>query len=298
MTKSFSLIIPTYNRQKELADCLTSVLRQDLLPAEIIIVDDAELGEDFLAYWKKESAVLKIDFVYRRKDRTKEIRGSSSSRNLGLTLAKEKICFIFDDDLVLEKYFFREAMAAWNDDPKLIGVGGVIINNRRKGEWEKKYDRFFGYRTGLSWDISPTGFQSWDDGIKDRQTAFYVHGGVCSFNKKVVEELGGFTVFGGGREALEDVDFCWRAKLAGYYFLLEPRARVFHAHSSAGREDDFSAGDKESANRLAIFQKLGGKDKDDRIAFYWANTGWILRQVLTARFKKSAGMIKGLFFTK
>ncbi len=294
MAKQFSVVIPTYNRQKELENCLTSILRQNLPPAEIIIVDDAGLGDEFLAYWKQESTVLKIDFVYRRKDPVKEIRGSSASRNIGLELAKEKICFILDDDLVLENYFFQEIMADWSDDPRLIGVGGVISNNRIRTDWEKKYNKFFGFRTGIAWDINGSGFQIWDDHLADRQVAFYVHGGVCAYDKELVKKLGGFTIFGGGRESLEDVDFCWRAKRADYHFLIEPKARVFHAHSPAGREDDFTAGYKESFNRRTIFKTLGGKERDDLIRFYWANAGWILRQILRGKFRKAWGMISGL----
>jgi GT2 family glycosyltransferase len=292
---AFSVIIPTYQRQKELENCLTSILRQDLLPAEIIIVDDSFLMEEFIGYWRKEAANSQVELVYYHKDQDREIRGSSSSRNIGLNLAKKKICFIFDDDLVLENYFFSQIMAAWKDDEKLLGVGGVIVNNRLKSAAEKKYNKFFGLQAGLSWDVNEVGFQSWDDGIKDCQTAFYVHGGVCSYNKEIVKKLGGFTVFGGGREALEDLDFCWRAKQKDYYFLIEPGGRVFHAHSLAGREDDFTAGCKESANRKKIFTELGGKEAIDKLAFYWANVGWILRQVIKGKFKKTQGMIKGLF---
>jgi GT2 family glycosyltransferase len=291
---AFSVVIPTYQRQKELENCLTSILRQDLLPAEIIIVDDDALTEDFLRYWRQEAAVFQVDLVYYKKDQTREIRGSSSSRNIGWKLAKENVFFILDDDLVLENYFFSKMMAAWKDDVNLLGIGGVIINNRRKTDGEKKYNKFFGLRAELSWDVNEIGFQSWDDGIKDRQTAFYVHGGVCAYRREIVAKLGGFTVFGGGREALEDLDFCWRAKIAGYNFLIEPEARVFHVHSPSGREDEFTAGFKESFNRKKIFVKFGGKELDDKFKFYWANVGWILRQIVRGKFQKTKGMIKGL----
>jgi GT2 family glycosyltransferase len=290
----FSVIIPTYQRQTELEVCLTSILRQDLLPAEIIVVDDAVLGEEFLKYWQKEAAVQQINFVYYKKDHSKEIRGSSASRNIGLNQAKEKICFILDDDLGLENYFFSKIIADWKDDVDLLGVGGVITNNRKKSDWEKKYNKFFGLNAELSWDINQAGFQSWDDGIDARQIAFYVHGGVCAYDKEIVKKLGGFTVFSGGREALEDLDFCWRAKNAGYYFFIEPSARVFHAHSLSGREDEFTAGYKESANRKKIFAKFGGKKFNDKLKFYWANFGWILRSVAKRKYKKVWGMIKGL----
>ncbi|MFA5247651.1 MAG: glycosyltransferase [Patescibacteria group bacterium] len=292
----FSLIIPTYNRQKELAVCFYSILQQDFLPTEIVVIDDAELNGEFLDYWKKKFVSFSVSFVYYRKDMTKEVGGSSSSRNVGLGLAKEKICFILDDDLVLENYFFSKTMAMWKDDDKLLGVGGVITNNRRKGFLEKIYNKIFCLDTELSWDINKVGFQSWDDSIGDCQKAFYVHGGACSYNKEIIKKLGGFTVFGGGREALEDVDFCWRAKQIGYYFLIEPKARVFHAHSPSGRESEEIAGYKESANRKAIWAKLGDKGVFERVSFYWANIGWILRQILRGKFKKSWGMIRGLFY--
>lgn len=291
---NFSVIIPTYKRQKELDLCLLSIFEQDLLPAEIIIVDDSELGEDFLKDWQGEAGIKNIDFVYYKKDHYKEMPGSSSSRNIGIDLAKNNICFILDDDLVLEKDFFSKIIFDWKKEDYLLGIGGVILNNRKKIIWEKIYNSFFNLDSSLSWDINNSGFQSWDDNIKKREKAFYVHGGVCAYSKELVKKLGGFTIFSGGREALEDLDFCWRAKLAGYYFLIEPEAKVFHAHSPSGRENEFISGFKESANRKKIFIKFGGKKFKSYIVFYWANFGWILRQALRGKLKKTLGMIKGL----
>ena len=37
-----SVIIPTYNREKELKTCLNSILHQTKLPKEVIIVDDSD----------------------------------------------------------------------------------------------------------------------------------------------------------------------------------------------------------------------------------------------------------------
>jgi GT2 family glycosyltransferase len=293
MAKPFSVIIPTYNRPAELRECLASVWRQEVLPVEVIVVDDGRLLADFLASCEKETREAGIAWVYYCKDMNGQKRGSSSSRNVGLRLAKERICFILDDDLKLESYFFASIISAWKDDPQLLGVGGVIINNRSKSGLEKRYNKIFGLNAELSWDVNERGFQSWNDGIKDSQTAFYVHGGVCAYDKEIVQKLGGFTVFGGGREALEDLDFCWRAKQAGYYFLIIPDAKVFHDHSPNGREDEFTAGYKESANRRIIFKKLGKRNIGSKLSFAWANFGWILRQILRGKFKKARGMIKG-----
>ena len=290
----FSVLIPTCNRQNDLKHCLESILRQDLYPAEIIIVDDAELGGEFIDCWKNKLASSNINLIYYRKDLVKEKRSSSISRNIGFDLAKENICFVLDDDLRLEDYFFSKIMAVWKEDNKLLGVGGVIINNRQKNFLEKVYNKLFGLDAALLWDINQRGFQSWDDKIEKIQTAFYVHGGACAYDKEAVKKIGEFTVFGGGREALEDVDFCWRAKLAGYYFLIEPQARVFHAHSASGRENEFITGYKESLNRKIIWQKFGQKGLGGLVSFYWANFGWIFRQILKGKIKKTLGLIRGL----
>ena len=40
--RHLSVIIPTYNREKELKTCLDSILLQTKLPGEVIIVDDSD----------------------------------------------------------------------------------------------------------------------------------------------------------------------------------------------------------------------------------------------------------------
>lgn len=293
----FSVIIPTYKRQEDLGRCLNSIMGQAVLPSEVIIIDDENLPEDFLAERKAEASLLNVDLVYRRKDQAAEKRGSSASRNIGLGLAKNEIVFVLDDDLVLDRDFFSAAMKVWeeNKDEKMIGVGGVITNNRVRGGLEKKYNRFFGLSGECDWDVNRAGFQSWNDQLEKTAKGFYIHGGVCSYRRALVLALGGWRVFGGGREALEDVEFCWKAKRKGYYFLITPEAKVVHNHSLSGREDEFSAGAKESRNRLLIFSAFGKRSLASLGRFYWANFGWVARQVLAGKFKKAAGLVKGLF---
>ena len=40
MTPRVSVLIPTYNRDEYLAECLDSILEQSLRPYEVIVVDD------------------------------------------------------------------------------------------------------------------------------------------------------------------------------------------------------------------------------------------------------------------
>lgn len=294
----FSIVIPTYNRQADLEKCLASILVQSALPAEVIIVDDGDLSADFISEWKVKLFQLDINLVYYKKNHEIERQGSSESRNKALELINNDIFFILDDDVVLESDFCEKIMLAWNENrtQDLIGVGGIIKNRRRRLPVEKIFHAFFGISSNYSWDVNRVGFQVWNEEIMELALGYYVHGGVCSYDLEKVRQLK-FTTFSGGRTALEDVDFCLRAKMSGYHFLIEPKAQLFHYPSKASRESLFLAGYKEGANRKTIFKNIYKKPSLYLLAwFYWANIGWILRQLLTGNFRKGMGMVKGFFF--
>ena len=294
---NFTAAIPTYNRKEELKECVNSVFKQTLLPVEILIIDDGELPESFIDGIEKEAEGKKIKFVYYKKNFILNLRGSSESRNIIIKKALNEVFFILDDDLILDSDFFEKIMKTWqeNKDDSLIGIGGIIKNNRKKGRLEKIYNRIFGLTSKYKWDINDVGFQVWDGGINKREKGYYSYGGACSYKKSLTEELGGFSVFNGGRTALEDIDFCLRAKNKGHCFIVDPEARAFHDHDSVKDESKFLMGFKESYNRKIIFKNNCRKSIKNYLWFYWANVGWILRQFLVGNFEKGFGTIKGLF---
>ncbi len=294
---NFSIAIPTYNREKDLEECLNSILGQTVLPSEILIVDDGELAIDFINLFKNKAEQKNIIFNYYRKNHSIEKRGLAESKNIIFRMASNEIFFILDDDLILDKNFFENIIKIWekSDNKNLIGVGGIIINSRKKIFLERIYEIFFGLSSKFIWDINDVGFQVWNDKISKATKGFYSHGGVCSYKKSLVNKVGDFYTFQGGRTALEDIEFCLRAKKMGYYFIINPKAKVIHKQSKISREKEFEIGFKESFNRKIIFQKHCKKSFKNYLWFYWANIGWILRQFLVGHFNKGNGMIKGLF---
>ncbi len=293
---NFSVVIPTYNREKDLLGCVESIVGQMVLPSEVIVIDDGALPKESI---EKIGTILqncKVNLRYYKKNHSQEPRGSSASRNIGLKIASNEILFILDDDLILDQEFFDGIMRVWqkNKDENLIGVGGIIINNRKKGGLEKIYNKIFGLTSKYSWDVNAVGFQIWDNWIQKKEKGYYAHGGVCSYNKNLAQKVV-FTTFSGGRTALEDVDFCLRAKNRSYYFIIEPKARVFHKQSLVSKEKNFLIGFKEGYNRKIIFKNICKKNIKNLLCFYWANIGWTLRQFLAGHFSKGTGMIKGLF---
>ena len=95
-----SIIIPAYNAEKTIHECVDSVLREAPIDSEIIIVDDGS----------KDSTPQICDEYAKNTENIKVIHkangGLSSARNAGLdTATGEYIFFIDSDDYIEKKYF-------------------------------------------------------------------------------------------------------------------------------------------------------------------------------------------------
>ena len=94
-----SVIIPVYNVEKYLRECLDSVLRQTCSDFELLLIDDGSRdssGKICDEYASKDSRISVIH---------KENGGVSAARNLGLQNAKgEWIAFVDADDVIADTY--------------------------------------------------------------------------------------------------------------------------------------------------------------------------------------------------
>lgn len=96
-----SVIVPAYNAEKVLGDCLESLLKQNLQEMEIIVVNDGSkdlTGEIAEKFSETDPRVRVID--------KEQNEGLSAARNSGMELARgEYIGFVDADDWVEEDYF-------------------------------------------------------------------------------------------------------------------------------------------------------------------------------------------------
>ena len=94
-----SVIIPVYNVEKYIEECIISICNQDYKNIEIILVDDGSFdnsGEICDRYAKKDDRIKVIH---------KENNGVSSARNSGLDIAKgDYVCFVDGDDYLESDY--------------------------------------------------------------------------------------------------------------------------------------------------------------------------------------------------
>ena len=92
---NISVIIPTYNRAAFLTDTVTSILKQTILPKEIIIIDDGSVDntKDIVEKLIDQNPYL-IKYI------SQQNQGVSSARNTGIkNSSHEWICFLDSDDI-------------------------------------------------------------------------------------------------------------------------------------------------------------------------------------------------------
>lgn len=94
-----SIIIPVYNVENYLDECIKSVVNQRYKNIEIILVDDGSTDASLSICNNWESIDKRIRVIHQRN------KGLSEARNKGIVNAKGRfICFVDSDDIVLEDF--------------------------------------------------------------------------------------------------------------------------------------------------------------------------------------------------
>lgn len=89
----FSLIVPVYNAEKYLYQCLDSITKQTYTNIEIILINDGSIDNSGIICDEFSQRDNRINVVHT------ENRGVSSARNLGLSIARgDYIAFVDSDD--------------------------------------------------------------------------------------------------------------------------------------------------------------------------------------------------------
>lgn len=97
-----SVIVPTYNEEKDISACIESLLKQSYKDIEIIIIDDGSIDKTrniVKNYIKKSDKIKLIEG---------EHRGPGFSRNLAAKKAKGEILVFVDADMTFHKKYLKE----------------------------------------------------------------------------------------------------------------------------------------------------------------------------------------------
>ena len=121
-----SVIIPVYNKDRQIIDCLNSVINQTYKNYEIIIINDGSTDQS-------ERKIL--DFI-ENKQNVKYIfqknQGVSSARNTGIKAARGEYIVFIDADDYIDNDYFEKLMEYKNSDLVISGYVEVYTNTEKK----------------------------------------------------------------------------------------------------------------------------------------------------------------------
>ncbi len=201
-----SIIIPCYNEESTLANCVKSLLKQTYKFYEIVIVDD---GSNDQTRAVAESLVIK--YPDRVRYHFKENGGKASALNYGLYRAHGEIIVVIDADSIFLKDTLRQLVISFNN-PEVAAVGGnVKVANR--GRFLNKHQAME-YIMGLN---------------LHRRTFAHLNcmqvisGAIGAFRKEVLQEVGGYS----SQTIVEDMDITIAIAKAGYKIIYNAKAIAY-----------------------------------------------------------------------
>lgn len=124
-----STIIPTYNSQNYIKECIESILKQKFLPSEIIIVDDGS-KDNTLEICKEYEKKYKIIKIIRMPNN----QGVSNARNAGIKIAKGNYIHFMDSDDTIENDMysdFAEIIKKQSIDVVISGIKNIYQKNNK-----------------------------------------------------------------------------------------------------------------------------------------------------------------------
>ncbi len=120
----FSIIIPTFNTNIVLGQCLDALRKQsaDKDWFEVIVINDGGrkgVSDDV----RPMEEHLSIRYMYQ------DHKGPAAARNLGIEAARGDIILLLDDDSLPATDWMAATIAAWERYPGYDGIGGYVIKD-------------------------------------------------------------------------------------------------------------------------------------------------------------------------
>ena len=216
----FSVIIPNYNGQRFLATVLDAVQRQSFQDFELILADDAS-ADDSVAFVEAHYPAVRV-LVNRRN------QGFVKTCNAAVAAARAPIVVLLNNDTEPEPTWLAALAQSICANPQAAIVTSKLLLFDQRTKIHTTGDL-------MGADGIPQNRGVWEEdrGQYDQAVAvFSGSGGGSAYRKDIWQRLGGFDE--DFWMYLEDVDFAFRAQLAGWHTVFAPTARVYHHLSATG----------------------------------------------------------------
>ena len=181
--KSLSIIIVTYNSQKDILNCLSSIFETSDINREAIdiIVIDNSSKEVFI---ETEELIIsqygtEINIIHNYKN-----GGYGQGNNFGIQNAKAEVICIVNPDVIFLKPIFQEALNMFNVNERLAMIGGKQFGGGDISYWIRPEYDFFLFTAPITKLLNKFNIYL--------QKYFYLSGVLLFVSKTKFLEIGGF----------------------------------------------------------------------------------------------------------
>lgn len=299
MTIDVSVIILSWNTRDYLRRCLASLLHDsdpsvedawrragtpydpapdEAVSYEIIVVDQESLDDS--------AAMVESEFPEVRLIRQRPNIGFAGGNNLAFSHARGRYLLLLNSDTVVQKGWLAPLVSYADQHARAGLVGPRLLNPDGTLQWSCRRFPTLGAglfrHTPLEW-LSPRNrfagdylMRDWDHARPEKVD--WLSGAALLARRRMVEEIGGLDE--GYFMYMEDVDWAWRARKAGWEVHYIPEPVVIHeiGRSSDRRPRRMIVMHHESAYRFFRLHHPIGKSAVGRLALA---AGISLRAVLT-----------------
>jgi len=224
ISKKVSIVIPNYNGQKYLGECIDSLYRIDFPREqyEIIVVDNAssDNSREFILSTYPDVLLMQAE----------RNLGFAGGCNLGIKNSRGEYIVLLNNDTVVDINWLKELVAVADGDKDVAMVGSKLLFKHNPNEIQNAGS----YLTSRG-DGGDIGFRQPDEGQYDTtREVMAVCGASMLVRRTLIEEIGAldedFVAY------YEDADLCYRARLYGKKIVFTPKSVVYHVHAATSGE--------------------------------------------------------------
>ena len=220
-----SVVVPNYNGIAFVENCLKALI-QDAPKAEILVVDNGSTDGS------RELVIEKFPQV--RVIALGENFGFCKASNVGMQKASSPYVILLNNDTEVLPGFTEALVSALQLESRAFSAEAKMIQLHRP----EKIDDAGNFYCALGWAFArgkdkPVEYYEKPDEI------FAACGGAAIYRKALLERIGYLDE--SHFAYLEDIDLGWRARIAGWKNIYEPKAKVLHVGSgtSGSRYNEF-----------------------------------------------------------
>jgi GT2 family glycosyltransferase len=223
-----TVVVATCANDESVVRCVEEIRASSAGPFEVIVVENRPAHSTV-----RQTLAERFPDDQRIRCVTESRPGLAPARNAGLAAASGEIVAFTDDDVVVDSAWIAAIRAAFDAQPDVACVTGLILPFELETSAQLLVEQFASFGKGFAARVYSLDDPPVDQPMFPYTAGYFGSGANMAFRTDVIRRMGGFDpVLGTGTRARggEDLDICIRLLHAGHTLAYDPRSIVWHRH--------------------------------------------------------------------